>query len=237
LMIMTKTSAAQASETHISIIGHITIDELRRALDETSMVNGFANRFLFACVRRSKLLPFGGDLGEDDIQKLAAMTHHTLETIRVACRRIRFTDSAAAIWTDVYPQLTAERPGIFGAVTARAEAQTLRLALLYALLDERNAIDAPHLTAALAIWKYCEASARYIFGDATGDPVADEILRALRACAPDGMTRTDIYNLLGRHRSRERTGAALATLLQYGKVRRVTRPSGGGRPVEIWMAS
>jgi hypothetical protein len=34
--------------------------------------------------------------------------------------------------------------------------------------------------AALTLWRYCDASARYIFGDLVGDPVADTILRALR---------------------------------------------------------
>ena len=40
-----------ASKAFISIVGHITIDELRDSLDHTSMANGYANRFLFACVR------------------------------------------------------------------------------------------------------------------------------------------------------------------------------------------
>jgi Primase C terminal 2 (PriCT-2) len=40
--------------------GHITIDELRARLTRTDAANGFANRFLFPLVRRSKELPFGG---------------------------------------------------------------------------------------------------------------------------------------------------------------------------------
>ena len=51
----------RASKAFISIVGHITIDELRGSLDHTSMANGYANRFLFACVHRSKELPLGGD--------------------------------------------------------------------------------------------------------------------------------------------------------------------------------
>ena len=42
-------------------VGHITADELRARITRTDMANGFANRFLFALVKRSKLLPFGGD--------------------------------------------------------------------------------------------------------------------------------------------------------------------------------
>ena len=59
---------------------------------------------------------------------------------------------------------------------------------------------AGHLLAALAVWDYCEASARFIFGDALGDPVADEILRALRQAGEEGMTRTAIReNLFQRN--------------------------------------
>jgi hypothetical protein len=41
------------------LVGHITRDELSRELTDTSAANGFANRILWACARRSKLLPDG----------------------------------------------------------------------------------------------------------------------------------------------------------------------------------
>src|SRR5208283_2893112 len=70
--------------------------------------------------------------------------------------------------------------GMYGACTARAAALTLRLSLIYALLDGASEIRKEHLIAALEVWRYCDDSAKYIFGDALGDPTADEILRALR---------------------------------------------------------
>ena len=57
-----------------------------------------------------------------------------------------------------------------GAATARAEAHTARLALLYALLDCSDVIRLAHLEAALAFWAYSAASARWVFGDSIGDP-------------------------------------------------------------------
>jgi hypothetical protein len=56
----------------------------------------------------------------------------------------------------------------------------MRLACLYALLDCSAVVNAYHLMAALDVWRYCEDSARFIFGDAVGDAMADEILRELR---------------------------------------------------------
>jgi hypothetical protein len=73
-------------------------------------------------------------------------------------------------WEAIYPFLSREEPGLLGAVVARAEAHTVRLAMVYALLDGDHMIRRAHLKAAHALWNYCEASARYIFGDMLRDP-------------------------------------------------------------------
>jgi hypothetical protein len=90
----------------------------------------------------------------------------------------------------------------------RAEAQVVRLSLIYALLDCSSVICADHLRAALAVWKYCEDSARYIFGDTIGDPTADEIVRFLRQSV-GGVTRTEISNHFHRNKSAAEIGRAL----------------------------
>jgi DNA replicative helicase MCM subunit Mcm2 (Cdc46/Mcm family) len=150
--------------------------------------------------------------------------------------RVTFTDDAGAEWVRVYSALSAGQSGLLGAITARAEAQVIRLATLYALLDNSSHIEVAHLKAGLAIWEYCEASAAYIFGDAVGDPVADEILRALRQAGEAGMTRTAIRDLFGRNRSGDRIGAALALLMGKGRAKGELKET-GGRPVEIWFAT
>jgi hypothetical protein len=123
---------------------------------------------------------------------------------------------------------------MFGAVTSRAEAQVVRLSCLYALLDRSAIVDAEHLQAALALWRYCEDSARYIFGDQLGDPVADAILAALRESS-DGLTRTEISNLCGRNKAAERIASALAVLQERGLISVRKEPT-TGRPVEVWFA-
>ena len=72
LRTMTKNSPARATDAHVSIVGHITRDELLRKLNSTEMANGFANRILWACTTRSKELPEGGNLTDADIDPLAA---------------------------------------------------------------------------------------------------------------------------------------------------------------------
>ena len=71
LNILTKTKAAKATNAHIGIIAHITSDELNRLLTSTEAANGFANRFLWAHTERSKELPFGGNVRDEDLEALA----------------------------------------------------------------------------------------------------------------------------------------------------------------------
>jgi hypothetical protein len=84
------------------------------------------------------------------------------------------------------------------------------------------------------LWEYAEASARYVFGDATGDPVADQIAEALKAAGGDGMSRTEISHVLGRNRSANHIDQALGLLLSIGRVRR-DKEETGGRPSERWF--
>src|SRR5262249_31757759 len=136
---------------------------------------------------------------------------------------IAMSGPAQALWREVYSTLSSGGEGVLAHITSRAEAQTVRLALIYALLDQAGAIDVVHLEAALAVWKYCEASARYIFGDALGDPVADTILQTLRRDT-DGMVRQDINRLFSNHIPSDAVDRALGHLLRLGKVRSESQP-------------
>ena len=102
-------------------------------------------------------------------------------------------------------------------------------------MDLSNVVRAQHLRAGLAVWKYCEDSARYIFGDLIGDPDADEIRRALRL-RPEGLTRTEIRDLFQRNRRAEDIGRALSVLEGHGLARRQDERS-GGRPTERWIST
>jgi hypothetical protein len=228
-------NALKATGAHISLIGHITRTELLRHLDETEVANGLMNRFLFCCAKKSKLLPFGGSMNERDISPLVLMLAVAVEFAK-RDRELRWDEEAKPLWVEVYKELSKDHLGLFGAVIARAEPQVLRLSILYALLDRSEAIRREHLAAARSVWRYCEDSARHIFGDALGNPVADEILRALRA-NPEGMTRTAISDLFGRHHPKDRIGKALSILLQHGLANFFTEKDTGGRPVERWRAN
>jgi 3-oxoacyl-(acyl-carrier-protein) synthase len=232
----TKTAPARATGAHVSIFGHTTIEELRRELADVELVNGFANRFLWLAVRRSKELPEPEPFEGEQVVEIVAELQ---DRIAFASRldRLARDDEARQMWAEAYHDLSADRPGLAGAVLARAEAHVLRLSLIYALLDKSTTIGARHLESALALWGYVERSVAYIFGDATGDPIADTIESALKATeATEGLTRTQIRDLFGRHEPSGRISAALGRLLADGRARTFSRET-GGRPVEVWVTA
>jgi Protein of unknown function (DUF3987) len=238
LRTMTKNSPLKATNSHISIIGHITEEELRMNLTRTDMANGYANRHLFALVKRSKLLPDGGNLDVGVIARLGEQIKEAADHAKPR-GRVERSDAARALWHEIYPALSHEYPGLLGSVIARAEAQVTRLALIYALLDRRDQIEVVHLKAALAVWEYCEASATRIFGKMVGDPVADEILRALQQAGAHGLTRTALRDMFARNLNGGRLGLSLDLLRSHGLARMEMPGSGekGGRPAEIWFAA
>lgn len=234
LQTLTKNSPARASGAHVSIVGHITADELVRLLTGTEAANGFLNRFLLFAVRRSKLLPEGGSIeGIDWAPMLSRLSAAVAAGRRTG--RLGFDETARRRWWELYPALSEPDPGLVGAVTARAEAHVVRLALLYALLDGASHISVTHLDAAVALWAYAAASARWTFGDSLGDPLADEICRALLE-APAGLTRSEVRDLFSRNRSSKDIGHALGRLVAAGRVS-VERRQERGRPAEVWRAT
>jgi Protein of unknown function (DUF3987) len=168
LRTLVKNSPARATGAHISILAHITSEELLRHLDRTEAANGFANRFQWYAVQRSKALPFGGAVPEPELIEFADRVHSAAE----AARRIgtlAFTPDAREIWSAVYEHLSEGRPGLLGAILGRSEAQVLRLAMIYALTGGQANIGVPHLQAALALWERAEASCEFVFGDRLAD--------------------------------------------------------------------
>jgi hypothetical protein len=231
LSVMTKT-AAKATGTHTGILAHVTVDELRREMSDTETTNGFANRFVWLAVRRSKFLPEPEPFAGSAVDRLGSRVTRALEAARVAGRVERDPD-AKALWAEIYADLSKDREGLAGSILNRAEAHVLRLSLTYALLDGSPVITVPHLESALELWHYAEQSVHFIFGDATGDGIADSIYRALREQGE--MDRVDITNLLGRHVTSSRIDAALQVLATTGKAKGAKRMTGDrGRPAEVW---
>jgi hypothetical protein len=235
LALLTRTAPARATDAHISIIGHITATELRHHTTRVELANGFMNRFVLVLVRRVRLLPEGGNpnplQGSGLVHYLATVLKHAQ-----TAGQLKLDDAARELWWHTYPQLTQSSEGLASQVCARAEAHTIRLALLYALLDGERQINTEHLQAALALWDYAARSATWALEETTGDPLAQQIHAALNHAHPGGLTRTQLRDLLHRNPTTIQIDHALAALARDGKITS-QRILTAGRPAQLWTAT
>ena len=233
---LTRNRPLHATRAHLALIGHITATELRHCSTTLSIANGFLNRFLFVACRRTQLLPNGGD--KDPLAKtgLKDRLARALDHARGA-GELRFDPGAKSLWRTIYKEMS-KRPmdGLRGALTARTEAHTIRLALIYALLDGASSIKVEHLQAALALWDYAARSAVWALGDATGVPLAEQLDRILQE-NPAGVTLTQFRDFLHRNIPAAQIKEALEALKAAGRAeRRKIKNPAGGRPAELWIA-
>ena len=135
LQVATKNFPNTATSPHISILGHISWEELNSIFKSVDAANGFGNRFLWVCVKRANVLPLGGNLKAGTLEPIVAKMRRAYDFARQNPGEMRFTPEAEAHWRKIYADLSGDRTGLVGAVLSRAEAQVRRLACIYAALD------------------------------------------------------------------------------------------------------
>jgi hypothetical protein len=244
----------RATGAHICITGHITEMELAERLNHIDMANGFANRFLWFVVRSDKVIPRSKPIPETVGARLVKRLKEValwpskraapmlkkpslaeyLKAKGVAKPNVPFSEDADARWAnDVYPKLRQPSPGVVGELVARNYVMVVRLALIYALLDDkfRDAIEPDHLEAALAVWAYCEESVAMLFDKVIGDKLCDKLLKLLEG---GPMTKDDFNKHLS---AQQKAGVnkALEKLEARNLVKKTkVKHEGAGRPATRW---
>lgn len=227
---LTKSNRIKTTGAHISVIGHITREELSKLLCTTELFNGFANRFLWCCVRRSKAVPSPRGMSAETVTALAREVRDILEHAHQRSE-VKWSQLAETQWARMYESITEDKLGSFGAVTSRAEAQIQRLALIYALIDKAECIDLAHFMAAVAVWSYAKDSARLLFEGAGADPNRAKVVEFL---AERPLTQSEINVRFSGHLKGHRLKALLEDLQASGTIR-AQKESTTGRPVTRWF--
>lgn len=227
LRTITKTNPSRATDAHISIIGHSTLEDLAKYLSDSEAANGLGNRFLLLLTRRAKLVADPDRAPAAAVNQLVAELREILDAARQV-DEIRRTPEAAATWKRIYPDLTRERPGLLGKLLARSEAHTARLSRIYALLDRKAHAGVEHLNAALAFVDYATESTAIIFAGRTGNDLADKIRMEMLPgqTLTIGELQQTIFN---NHAPAGRLHDALTLLKDLGEIRTGSEPT-GGRP-------
>lgn len=219
---MTKNNRIVASRPHVSIIGHITKDELLKSLKSVENTNGSTNRFLWCCAKRSKLLPFGGKPDREALAAVASAIDCAVGWAQSLTSEIEFDGEATEMWSIVYEELGNIPSGTIGAILSRAEPHVRRVAMIYAALDRSPAVRAEHLEAALEVWRYSSDSVKWIFDSSERSEgeqlkLREKIMNFI-VDSPTGRGRGEIRSLLGGAIKWPAVEFHLEALLNSGKL-------------------
>jgi hypothetical protein len=227
----------QATDPHISIVAHITSVELNSLLSSNDISGGTANRFLFVASKRQRILPHGGNVSDELLDRLGAQLAELVEFGRCNGHML-FTDSAYSEWSDHYGILLTDEQarGVAGELLARGAAHVRRMAMIFAILDRSRDVDSKHVNAAMECWRYSRDSVRNAFGVRTGNRLADLIHDELRLADAQRLDRSEIRRLLGHNVTSAQIEEALAVLqsatIAIGRKVKTGRP---GKPREEWL--
>ena len=149
------------------------------------------------------------------------------------------TEGAKAYWDALYRKLNAQkRSGVIDNILARDTGHILKLALIFAIADRVDDIRIQHLEAALAVIDYCQNSARWIFGQATGNKLANNILWELRRSTGGGLTRTQINDeICHRNTPKTQLEKAFSDLVKNKLAKFTVEKGPNGQLIERWFAT
>ncbi|MFI3157514.1 MAG: DUF3987 domain-containing protein [Methylococcaceae bacterium] len=218
---MTKNNRLSATDPHINTLGHITQFELNGVVSKSDIYNGLINRYLWACVRRTKKLSRPQQMDDDAVCNIARrLADALLKSQSSENNEICLDDEALNLWDVQYHVISTDRHGAIGAITSRNEAHVLRLALLFCLLDGVSAITTAHIWAAIHVVNYSTASAEFIFTVPSDEsPDAQKLLTALDV---KPLSQSAISKVFNGHKSKADLTTLLTDLQTLNKIRKQT---------------
>jgi hypothetical protein len=240
LAALSKKNPVRATGAHVSVIAHVTPEDLQVNLSLNDIANGLGNRFLWVCTKASKKLDHEGRLDwrrlDPHIEQLRAALEWARRDLAMDVVPMGRAPTAQRFWVEQLGVLRKPRPGLLGAILARGPAQVMRLAAIYAVVDRQPEIETHHLKAALELWAYCVRSIDFVFGDRLGDKDAEKLLAALEEAGAGGISQKEIQRrVFSNHKDAESLNILLRKMIRSGLIRREQKRSGGpGKPAWIW---
>lgn len=162
----TRNTPLRVTRPYISLVSASTPEWLEGSLSDREIMGGFANRFLFSVGEPKAPIPFPDPPDERLRNRIVAH----LAAVRLAWQgreeAIPLSPTARGVWESFYLTWKGYRwpDPLMAALLQRLPDQCLKIALLYAVLEESAVITDELLQVALEVGKYAVASAQSIFG-------------------------------------------------------------------------
>jgi hypothetical protein len=165
------------AKPHVVFYAHITPQELLRKLDSVELSNGFLNRFPIYYGTIQPDVPFPKSLDEDSLKKLAERLEGVLSWSNEKVRELTYSDDYKNLWEFNYSKLRnlGAKGSVENSLLARARHYASMYAIIFAVTDYSDVIEAKHLEAALAWIDYWHQSVKYIYNTELDDAKAEEL--------------------------------------------------------------
>jgi hypothetical protein len=234
----------KATNPHISFIGQITPDPFREIVSSGhGRSNGFFNRFLTVCATKKKkrARSHGADLPDvsDLVEVIRCRLAELGDPLATTPKEIRWHESSHKAWEDFVAAMEADHPFLngLGGMSARLISNTVRVAMLLAVIDGSDFIMPQHLNAAKSFCLQCIDSSREFFTK-NGGPKTQSVRlgdRILAGVGDEPVTITQIHEVLHKKGyDAETLRAALAALVSSGQLVIGTKDSVTGRSLTTW---
>lgn len=165
LEINTSQRSIRSTDYNVSLIAHITPNELKSLVTDIDSSNGFLNRFLFCLAGNAEPKVF-----PEPFEKVRFSFSTELVTLisfinSIESEVIDLDESARVYYEDIYKEYFYKPESEISDLIGRNIPHLLKMAMLYAILDRSPFIKTEHLKASKALIDFSENSIRYIFKD------------------------------------------------------------------------
>ncbi|WP_146531809.1 DUF3987 domain-containing protein [Vibrio cyclitrophicus] len=222
---MTKSDPYTCTDPHVAIVGHITPKEFSKELSNSSVTNGFANRFPIYRLFGKEGEAFPHTTKQVVLDELAEQLNEILYWANSDNEQLEFTECYKERYKAEYKTLRSLGPNdsVEQSLMTRASHYATMYAMMFAICDKTNQVNENHLNAALAWIEYWHSSVRYTFNTEREahvaerkEQMADIVLAAIKTLCEQGksnqITRTPLKNYLGRAWNSKLISESLITL-------------------------
>jgi hypothetical protein len=231
-------NSVQATNAHVNILSYISRADLTPLLPFFQGPADFANRFVWALVKRQQRQPLPTCMPETRMKYFKKKVAERIKSAK-ALGEVKMGKNAKALWAKEYPSLTMELSGAAGSVLAYSEVHAIRHALNFSVAAgrEKSLICQNDVIASLALMNFSRESALIIFNGCQRDIIQTKILGALLNVPNNALTLTQINDDVFQHNlSSNDIGKALDSL-ESAKQVQITKIYTGGAPRTTVMLS
>ena len=242
LSILTRSDPVACEGAFVSMISQMTYGNVRSLFSSEEVEAGLANRFLWVHTYQAQVLERKVDWAD-----LKTRFAPIAQRLRVAIQwgqketddniPLLMTPEAEEAWYKggIYRRLSSPRMGMYGIATQRRAQQVMRVAMIFAVLDCQHAIELKHITPAVALWDYCDATAAHIWGSPQVEGDVEKIVLVLKT-EQARMTKYEINRRAFGGRKRPRELEELLTKAQAtGEIVYMPPVKTGGKPRHEWV--